>query len=163
MDAVSPLLSSQLTSILSPFAPPLRRKVNTGLRDTAWLICASTTVLPFCFTVTFWKKCSGWLLGGVVIGWVISTRTSVKPLPSVARIFIGPAAMSASAPADGYFDFLGGGVAPAAGRGHRAHVGGLVHLDVELHVGQRAVFEIELRGKREGVLLDHHCDRRGSG
>src|SRR4051812_16282752 len=125
MDAVSPLLSSQLTSILSPLAPPLRRKVNTGLRDTAWLVCASTTVLPFCFTVTFWMKCGGCLLGAVVMGGVTSPRTWGTPWPSVARFFIGPAAMSPPAPADGYFDFLGGGVPPAAGRGHRAHVGGL--------------------------------------
>src|SRR5262249_6055615 len=34
---LSPWLSTQLTSILSPLAPPRRRKVNTGLRDTAWL------------------------------------------------------------------------------------------------------------------------------
>src|SRR5438034_5559660 len=97
---LSPWLSSQLTSILSPFAPPLRRNENTGLRDTAWLIWASTTGLPFTLTVRFWMKCSGTSLPSeslrcpVSIGWVISTRTSVKPWPSVARIFMGPAGMA---------------------------------------------------------------------
>src|SRR3954468_24060874 len=79
----SPWLSSQLTSILSPLAPPFSRKENTGLRDTAWLICASTTVLPFTLTVRFWMKCigtslpSGSLRCPVSIGWFMSTRMSV--------------------------------------------------------------------------------------
>src|SRR5207237_5048406 len=95
----SPWLSSQLTSILSPLAPPFRRNENTGLRDTAWLIWASTTVLPLTLTRRFWMKCIGTSLPSeslrwpVSIGWFISTRTSVKPCPSVARIFIGPVAM----------------------------------------------------------------------
>ena len=46
----SPLLSCQATVILSPRAPPLMRKENTGLRDTPWLIWQSTTVLPFSCT-----------------------------------------------------------------------------------------------------------------
>src|SRR5207237_10052555 len=80
---VSPWLSSQLTSILSPFAPPLRRNENTGLRDTPWLVWASSTVLPFTLTTTFWMKCIGTSLPSasfrcpVSIGWLISTRTSV--------------------------------------------------------------------------------------
>src|SRR3954471_9193728 len=55
----SPTLSTQLTSTLSPFAPPFTRNVNTGLRETPWLIWLSTTVLPFSFTVMFWIKCIG--------------------------------------------------------------------------------------------------------
>src|SRR3954462_3555611 len=79
----SPWLSSQLTSILSPLAPPFSRKENTGLRDTAWLICASTTVRPLTLTVRFWMKCigtslpSGSLRCPVSIGWFMSTRMSV--------------------------------------------------------------------------------------
>src|SRR5688572_9371425 len=116
----SPLLSSQLTSILSPLAPPLRRNENTGLRDTAWLVSLSMTVLPFCFTVMFWMKCSGWPLWAVVMGCVISTRTSVYPLASVARIFMGPA-ISASAASDGHLDLPRGEMVLAARGGDHAH------------------------------------------
>src|SRR5688572_28012188 len=164
----SPLLSTQLTSILSPLAPPFRRKVNTGLRDTAWLISASSTGLPFCFTTTFRMWCRPSFICAVVIGWVISTRTSVWtaavfPPASVARIFIGPAAISASAPADGDLDLARGAVVLAARNGEHAHVRGLAHLHVELDEGQRALLEVEPAGEREGVLLDQHRDRRGSG
>src|SRR5512135_3927711 len=105
---------------------------------------------------------SGPLRCPVSIGWLISTRTSVKPLPSVARIFIGPAAMSvllacsAAAAADGDLDFLRRGKVLAAGLGHHAHVRGLAHLDVELDERQRALHEVELGGEREGVLFDQH-------
>src|SRR6185503_5536344 len=161
---VSPRLSSQLTSILSPLAPPRRRKENTGLRDTAWLVWPSITVRPFTFTVRFWMKCigttlpSGSLRWPVSIGWVISTRTSVKPPASVARIFIGPA-MSASAPADSHLDLLRRHVMLAAGLGDDAHVGGFAHLHVHLHERQRALGKIELGDEREGVLVDQHQDR----
>src|SRR5688572_18759742 len=163
----SPLLSTQLTSILSPLAPPFRRKVNTGLRDTAWLISASSTGLPFCFTTTFRMWCRPSFICAGVIGWVISTRTSVWtaavfPPASVARIFIGPAAISASAPADGDLDLARGAVVLAAGLGHHAHVRGLAHLHVQLDEGQGAFGEAEATGEREGVLLDQHGERRGA-
>src|SRR6185503_10351711 len=166
---VSPLLSSQPTSILSPLAPPLMRNENTGLRDTAWLISLSITVLPFCFTLMFWMKCSAWPLCAVVMGWVISTRISVVPpapavVPptSVARIFMGPA-ISASAASDSDFDLAAGAVVPAAGRGDHPDVGGLGHLHVQLHEGQRALLEVELRRQRKGILLQHHRERAGAG
>src|SRR5262249_49505456 len=158
----SPLLSSHATSIWSPLAPPLSRNENTGLRDTAWLTSASITAFPFSFTLTFWMKCSGWPLCAVVMGWVIRTRTSVLPPARVALIFIGPA-MSASAPADSYLALPGGAVLPAARRRDHPHVGRLGHLHVHLHIGQRAFLEVELRGKRKGILLEHDRDRGGAG
>src|SRR5262245_10421899 len=154
----SPLLSSQLTSILSPLAPPFRRNENTGLRDTAWLTSASTTGLPLSLTVMFWMKCSGCPLCAVVMGCVISTRTSVLPPASVARIFMGPA-ISASAASDSHLDFASRGVVPAPGRGHDAHVGSFGHLHVHLDVGQRAVLEVELGRQREGILFQHDRKR----
>src|SRR3990172_3839152 len=161
---LSPLLSSQLISTLSPAFAPLTRNENTGLREIAWLIWPSITVLPFSFTVTSWMKCTGITLqvrsfrSPVSIGWPISTRTSATSPLSVALIFIG-SAISASASADGDFDFLHRGEVLAPGLRQHAHVGRFAHLHVDFHERHRAFHEIELRCERERVLFDQHRNR----
>ena len=51
---LSPLVSVQLTTTLSPLAPPLKLKFMTGFCDTAGPNCAERTVLPFHVAVTVW-------------------------------------------------------------------------------------------------------------
>src|SRR5258706_1997124 len=162
----SPRLSSQAISSLSPAFTPFRRNANTGLRDTAWLIWPSSIALPFTLTLTSWMKCTGTRLPFASLRWpvsmgcTISTRTSAMPSFSVARILIG-SAMSASAAPDGHLDFLRRGIVTAAGLRHDPHEGRFPDLHVDLDVGQGTFAEIEFRGEREGILLDHYRDRPG--
>src|SRR3954469_12777734 len=92
----------------------------------------------------------------------MSTRTSVLPPASVARIFMGPA-ISASAAADRHLDLARGAVVPAAGGGDHADIGGFGHFDVELHVRQRALLEFEPGGERKWILLQNHGERCRAG
>src|SRR3954451_428723 len=92
----------------------------------------------------------------------MSTRTSVLPPASVARIFMGPAISAPAAP-DRHLDLAGGAVVPAAGGGDHAHIGGLGQFHVELHVRQRALLEFEPGGERKWILLQNHGERCSAG
>src|SRR6185295_10572877 len=136
---VSPLLSSQVIAILSPFFPPLKLNSRNGFFATAGPHCAESTVLPWCVAVTLLMKCAGTILPEpslrwpVSISWLIRIFTLTTPSRSAARILIGSAiscslVRSAAAAAERDLDFLLRHVELAVGLDQRVDVRALADL-----------------------------------
>src|SRR6202171_3154436 len=98
----------------------------------------------------------------VSISWFISTLTSVESPTMLARIFIG-SAMSSSASAECYFDFLGRDVILAVGLHQRDDIRALPHLDPGADRRIGACGDVERRRQHVGVFLDQDRDRFGVG
>src|SRR6266850_840040 len=178
MLALSPRLSTQPTMILSPGFAPRTRKFRNGFLDTAWLHCASSTVLPLCAAVRVWMKCMGtsWpvtpsLRRPVSIGWNISIFTSATLPCSCARIFIGSAIWhspflfpySGAAAADRDLDFAHRGVELAARPGQDPYDGRFVHLYPGGHECFRPIGKLEYRGERLRILVHQDVNRLSAG
>src|SRR5688572_25297525 len=152
---LSPLLSVQVTEILSPTLAPFTRRPRNGSRETAWLHWASSTVLPLCVTTTFWMKCTAIrspfasLRCPVSMGWRMRMRTSATSPWMLARILIGsdifrllvPIVLAAAADRD--FDFLRRRIELAVRLDDRTHVRGLSHLDAHRRIAFGAVRNVE--------------------
>src|SRR6185295_14863999 len=162
----SPLLSSQVTEILSPFLPPLKENSRNGFLATAVPHCADSTVRPWWVATTLRMKCAGTRLPAlslrwpVSISWLIRILTLTTPSRSATRILIGSAmgspVRSAAAAADGYLDFLLREEELAIRLDQRVDVRTLAHLDPRRHARFRAGRDLEAGGERQRILLDQH-------
>src|SRR6185312_568036 len=164
---LSPWLSVQVMTTLSPALAPAKRNDRNGFLATAGPHSADSTVLPFTVAVTFWMNQAGTiaplesLRWPVSISWAMRTFTSTLSPTTVARIFIGSAMFLASAAAEGDLHLFRRVVVLAVRLHQRDHVGRLAHLDARVDPGLGAVGDGEVRGQHVGILLDQERDRLG--
>src|SRR5690606_8932080 len=175
----SPLLSVQVTLILSPAFAPWTLNCRYGFFEIAGPQCTFRTGLPFSVAVTSEMYQAGITLPDASLRWpvsiscAISTRTSAAPSFIVARIFIWSAICvvsgfvglpdrdtgSTAATADGHLDLFPGHVELAVGLHQRHDVRTLAHLDAHADLGICPFEDVVSAGQRVGVLLDqqrHH-------
>src|SRR5690606_35543255 len=144
---LSPLLSVQVTPILSPAFAPWTLNCRYGFFEIAGPQCTFRTGLPFSVAITSEMYQAGITLPDASLRWpvsiscAISTRTSAAPSFIVARIFIGSAICvvsgfvglpdrdtgSTAATADGHLDLFPGHVELAVGLHQRHDVRTLAH------------------------------------